>query len=126
MNLLTLKENPNLLDIPGRVFPPDPLIEVEDEEHFEVKYIKDSRRYHCQIKYLVKWKGYENLNEPIKICGTISTSSMISTKPIRTSHVSDKIYFLLLPLMVKIQNQNADLIELDHKGGDNVRINNPS
>ncbi len=78
MNLLTLKENPHLLDIPGRVFPPDPLIEVEDEEHFEVKYIKDSRRYHCQIKYLVKWKGYENLNEPIKICGTISTSSMIS------------------------------------------------
>lgn len=70
VNLLTPKEIPHLPDIPGRVSPPNPPIEVEGEEHFEVEYIKDSRKYNRQVQYLVKWKGYENPNEdtwePIK------------------------------------------------------------
>ncbi len=38
---------------------PPPLPEViEDEEHYEVEEILDSRLYRGKLQYLVKWKGF--------------------------------------------------------------------
>jgi len=37
--------------------PPTPEI-VEDEEHYEVEKILDSRLYRGKLQYLVKWKGF--------------------------------------------------------------------
>lgn len=34
------------------------LIELEDEEHVEVKEIFDSRVYYSKLQYLVKWLGF--------------------------------------------------------------------
>ncbi len=38
---------------------PPPLPEIiEDEEHYEVEEILDSRLYCGKLQYLVKWKGF--------------------------------------------------------------------
>lgn len=60
VNLLTPKELTYLPDITGRVVSPSPPIEVKGEEQYKVDFIKDSRKNHGQVQYLIKWKGYEN------------------------------------------------------------------
>ena len=47
---------------PGQRLPPPPPIEVDGEEEYEVDEILDSKRVRGQLKYLIKWTGY---NEPI-------------------------------------------------------------
>lgn len=57
---LLSKQPQSLPDIPGRSKPPPPPIEVQDEQHYEVERVLDSRIRHRGIQYLVKWKGYDN------------------------------------------------------------------
>jgi len=43
----------------GRHNKPPPLPEIiEDEEHYEVEEVLDSRLYRGKLQYLVKWKGF--------------------------------------------------------------------
>jgi len=44
---------------PGQYLPPPPPVEVDGEEEYEVDSILDSKRVRGQLKYLVKWTGYE-------------------------------------------------------------------
>jgi hypothetical protein len=41
--------------------PPPPVI-VEGEAEYEVERIEDSRMFRCQLQYLVKWKGYDEMS----------------------------------------------------------------
>lgn len=63
VNLLTPRDDPSLPDIPHRSLPPPPPVEVQNEEHFEVESILDSRYYRRQLQYLVAWKGYDDPSE---------------------------------------------------------------
>jgi hypothetical protein len=47
-------------DIPGRVAPPPPPIEIDGEAEYEVEAILDSRIRRSKLTYLVEWKGYED------------------------------------------------------------------
>lgn len=57
---LLSKQSQDLPDIPGRTQAPPPPVEVNDEQHYEVESILDSRTRHRGLQYLVKWKGYDN------------------------------------------------------------------
>ena len=46
------------LDLPGRVIPPPPPIELVDGPEFEVEAILDSKIVRNKLYYLVDWLGY--------------------------------------------------------------------
>ena len=43
--------------------PPTPIITEDEEEHWEVDDILDSRRYRGRLQYKVKWHGIDRDNE---------------------------------------------------------------
>jgi len=43
----------------GQVIPPPPPVEVEGEDECQVKEVLDSKFARNQLRYLVKWEGYE-------------------------------------------------------------------
>jgi len=47
-------------EINGRTPPSPQPIQIDDELEYEVEHILDSRKYHNQYQYLVKWKGYDS------------------------------------------------------------------
>ena len=53
--------------IPNRTQPPPPPVEVDGEPEFEISEILDSkidrRRKTCKLLYLVRWTGYEGIDE---------------------------------------------------------------
>ena len=51
----------------GQVVLPPPLVEVDDEEEYQVSSVEDSRMYWNLLKYLIRWMGYHSLTwEPAK------------------------------------------------------------
>ena len=53
-------------EIPNRVQPPPPPIDVQGEIEYEIAEVLDSkidRRRSCKLLYLVRWLGYENTDE---------------------------------------------------------------
>jgi hypothetical protein len=43
---------------PGRIQPPPPPVEIEDDVEWEVEEVLDSRIRHRKLEYLVHWLGY--------------------------------------------------------------------
>jgi len=43
----------------GQIIPPPPPVEVEGEEEWEVQEVLDSKLVRNQLRYLVKWVGYD-------------------------------------------------------------------
>ena len=59
-------------DVNGKLPPPPEPVEVEGEEEYEVEEVLDSKMVGRALKYLVKWKGYDegdNSWEPAKNLG---------------------------------------------------------
>jgi len=56
---------PNI--IPNHTQPPPPPIEIDGEPEFEITEILDSKndcwRCNCKLLYLVRWSGYEGMDE---------------------------------------------------------------
>ena len=53
-------------DIPDRIVPPPPPVDIEGELEYEVLEILDSkidRRRRCKLLYHVRWSGYEGTDE---------------------------------------------------------------
>jgi hypothetical protein len=49
-------------DIPGRVLPPPPAVEIDGHDEFEIESILDSRIRYRKLQYLVKWVGYDDVD----------------------------------------------------------------
>src|SRR3979490_98465 len=53
--------------IPNRTQPPPPVVIIDGEPEFEVTEVLDSkinnRRKACKLLYLVRWAGYEGMDE---------------------------------------------------------------
>ena len=53
-------------EIPNRVQPPPPPVDVQGELEYEIAEVTDSKIDHrrsCKLLYLVRWLGYENTDE---------------------------------------------------------------
>jgi transposase InsO family protein len=51
----------------GQVAPPSPSVDVDGEEEYQVSSVEDSRMYRNQLKYLIRWRGYDSLTwQPAK------------------------------------------------------------
>ena len=63
-------------EIPNRVQPPPPSVEINGDIEYEIAEILDlkidRRRRHCNLLYLVRWAGYEGTDE--------ETSWMLATE----------------------------------------------
>jgi len=58
---ISLLEPWNANTFPSRQLPPPPSPEViNEEEHFEVQEILDSRFVRNKLKFLISWKGYDS------------------------------------------------------------------
>ena len=70
--------------IPNRVQPPPLPIEVNGEPEYEITEILDSklnrRRHQCPLLYLVRWAGYEGMDE--------ETSWLVATE---LGHMTDLV-----------------------------------
>ena len=70
--------------------PPDPTL-IDDEEEWEVDFIKDSRwtnRLRCSVQYLVHWKGFNNDEdtwEPAR--NLVHASDIISEFHLKYPHI---------------------------------------
>jgi len=58
VSLLSPSNNPNYPDIPSRVIPPPPPVEVQGQQEFFVREILNSRHFRGKLQYLVAWEGY--------------------------------------------------------------------
>jgi hypothetical protein len=51
----------------GQVEHPPPLVAVDGEEEYQVSGVEDSRMYHSQLQYFIRWTRYDSLRwEPAK------------------------------------------------------------
>jgi hypothetical protein len=57
---MSLLEPCRVNDIPGRLAPPPPPVELDGEIEYEVEAILDSRKVRGKLQYRVEWKGYQD------------------------------------------------------------------
>ena len=53
-------------EIPDRIQPPPPPVEIDQELEYEITEVLDSKidnRRRCKLLYLVRWSGYEGTDE---------------------------------------------------------------
>jgi hypothetical protein len=51
-------------NINGLLPPPPEPVTVDSEEEYEVNHVRDSKVFGCTLKYLIRWKGYGEGEDP--------------------------------------------------------------
>jgi len=63
-------------NIPRRIQPPPPSIEVDDYQKYEVEDILDSRIWQGQLEYFIHWRGYLISERPWEPTSNLTNASL--------------------------------------------------
>jgi hypothetical protein len=80
--------------------PPPPEVTIEGETEYEVETILDSRKRRNVIKYLIRWKGYDNTHDTWEPFENIQ-NSMELVKNFHRDHPGKAVHPDVVPLLIR-------------------------
>ena len=91
---------------------------VDNEEEYEVEVILDSRRFgrRCKLQYLIKWKGYPDLENQWEDADNVHSNDLVrhfqKRHPMKETHLRRGLTAKLSPSPL-MSSPDSFIIELD-------------